>query len=250
MMDQCWTMDAIVVTIAYTSLLAWGLGVGLAQVWQGLRRPDALLNPLFRNKYAQWLFALHLLVCSAHLFVIGPLAIFYKSPLWYWGGLIALLSTSLPLAVHLNRNPQSFGRLIGGWVVVRNVVEVGLHVALAAAATDWFYYYLLLWWLVGYRYVDVGPRRLLQTLYNTPEKLAARPWAPVLNWAVITALYGLTFLAVYFERVLYAAPPDADLPVHVSGPGEVVAVVTINLVVAVLAWALTKKYTDTRGAAA
>ena len=69
MMNQCWTMDAIVVTIAYTSLLAWGFGVGLAQVWQGLRRPDALLNPLFRNKYAQWLFALHLLTLDAHALI-------------------------------------------------------------------------------------------------------------------------------------------------------------------------------------
>ena len=34
---------------------------------------------------------------------------------------------------------------------------------------------------VAYRYLDVGPRRMLQKLYNTPEKKAARPWAPTLN---------------------------------------------------------------------
>ena len=242
----CWTPEAVFVTLAYTGLLAWGIGVGVVQVYQGLRRPDALLNPLFRNKYAQWLFALHLLVCSAHLFVCGPLAVHYKSPIWYWGGLVALLASSLPLAVHLNRSPESFGKLIGRWLVARNVLEIAAHVAVAAAVTDWFYFYLLLWWLVAYRYIDVGPRRLLQTLYNTPEKLAARPWAPALNWAAITALYVLTFLAVYDEQVLYASPPDPDLAAHVTRAVDVVLVAVINLVVVVLTWILTRKYTDSR----
>ena len=107
--------NALFITIVYTALLAWGVWVGLAQLWQGLRRPAALLNPLFGNKYAQWLFAVHLFVVSADLFVCGPLALAYKSPLWYWGGRIALLSASLPLAAFLNRNPQSFGKLIGRW---------------------------------------------------------------------------------------------------------------------------------------
>lgn len=242
----CVTVETILVTIVYTALLAWGLWVGLAQVWQGLRRPDALLNPLFRNKWAQRLFAFHLVVVTADLLVCGPLALYYKSPLWYWGGRIALLSCSLPLAAYLNRNPQSFGKLIGRWVVFRNLFEVSLHVAAAAMATNWFYYYILLWWLVAYRYIDVGPRRLLQTLYGTPEKLSARPWAPILNWGVITALYVLTFLAVYYELVIYAWTPDPALPEHVARPFEVALVVGINIVVALVSWVLTKRYTDSR----
>ena len=63
-----------------------------------------------------------------------------------------------------------------------------MHILVSAIALNWFYYYGLLYWLVAYRYLDVGPRRALQTLYNTPTKLAARPWAPKLNWAVITTI--------------------------------------------------------------
>lgn len=246
-MDDCITTDAVIVTALYTTLIGWGVWVGLSQVWQGLRRPEALLNPLFRDRWAQGLFAFHLLVVSLDLFVCGPLALAAKSPLWYWGGRIALLSCSLPLAAFLNRNPQSFGKLIGRWVVFRNLFEVSLHVAAAAIVpTNWYYYYLLLWWLVAYRYIDVGPRRLLQTLYATPEKLAARPWAPVLNWAVITALYVLTFLAVWYEKVIYAVVPDPAQTEHVPAGWEVALVIAINVVVALVSWVLIKKYTDSR----
>jgi len=234
----------VLITLVYTGLLGWGLGVGLVLVWQAFHRPDRLLNPLFRNRHATSLFVLHLVVCAADLFVIGPLALRYKSPLWYWGGRIALLSCSLPLGAYLNRNPESFGKLIGYWVVLRNVVEISLHVAVAAAPRDWFHYYLLLWWLVGYRLLDVGPRRLLQTLYNTPDKHARRPWAPALNWAVITLIYVLAFLAVYHRRILYAVPPAAEVPEHVARPLEVALVVGINLVVALMSWGLTKRYTE------
>jgi hypothetical protein len=237
-------VDTVLITLVYTGLLAWGLGVGLCQVWQGFRRPDRLLNPLFRNRNATWLFVLHLVVVSADLFLCGPLSVHYKSPLWYWGGRIALLSCSLPLGVYLNRNPESFGKLIGYWVVFRNIVEISAHVVVAAAPADWFHYYLLLWWLVAYRYIDVGPRRLLQTLYNTPEKRARRPWAPVLNWAVITLLYVLTFLVIYQGRVLYAAPPPEQTPDHVPSAFELAAVVVINLVVVLVSWILTKRYTE------
>ncbi len=243
---DCLTADVVWVTIVYTALLAWGLGVGIQQVYQGFFRPDALLNPLFRNRAAMWLFTFHLVIVSADLFVCGPLAIYYKSPLWYWGGRIALLTCSLPLAAYLNRNPQSFGELIGRWVVFRNLFEVSLHVAAAALPTHWGHYSVLLWWLVAYRYIDVGPRRALQTLYATPERLAARPWAPVLNWAVIAALYGLTFWAVYTGKVLYAAPPPESLPEHVPRGFEVALVVGINIVVALVSWVLTKRYTDSR----
>ena len=114
------------------------------------------------------MFTLHIVVVSLDLFVIGPWAVDNKSTLWYWGGRIALLSSSLPIAAFFNRNPQSFGRLIGTWVVARNFFEYGLHVVVAAIAVRWDLYYLLLWWIVAYRYLDVGPRRALQKLYGTP----------------------------------------------------------------------------------
>ena len=160
------------------------------------------------------------------------------------GGRIALLLCSVPLALHLNRNPQSFGPLIGRWVVFRNIFEVALHVIVALRPNDWFHYYVLLWWLVAYRYLDVGPRRLLQSLYNTPQRLARRPWAPVLNWAVITLLYGLTFLAVYYQQVWYAAPPAAGAPEHVPAGWEYGVVFAMNAGIAAACWVLTRKYRD------
>ena len=83
----------------------------------GAQRPERLLNPLFANRHALRLFTWHIMVVSLDLFVIGPLALANRSELWYWGGRIATLSSSLALVVYLNRNPQSFGKLIGRWVV-------------------------------------------------------------------------------------------------------------------------------------
>ncbi len=60
---------------------------------------------------------------SLDLFVCGPISLHYKSRLWYWGGRIALLSSSLPVASYFNRNPQSFGALIGYWVRFRNYLR-------------------------------------------------------------------------------------------------------------------------------
>ncbi|MEP6618740.1 MAG: hypothetical protein ABJE47_05480 [bacterium] len=237
------TPDAIAITAVYTILLLWGMWVGVRQVYQGFRRPQDLLNPLFGNRQAITIFTFHLIVVSLDLFVCGPLALHFKSTLWYWGGRIALLSSSLPLAFYFNRNPQSFGKLIGYWVRFRNIFEISLHVLAAAVALNWFNYYGLLYWLVAYRYLDVGPRRLLQTFYNTPEKRAARPWAPTLNWVVITSIYILTALAIYHRKVIYAAPPaDARLD-HISTLLDVVLVGAINVAVAMLAWSMMRKYT-------
>ena len=235
---------SLLVTVLYAGLLAWGVGVGVRQIWQGYNRPQELLNPLFANRPALRLFTLHLVVVSADLFVIGPLAVAHKSTLWYWGGRIALLSSSLPLATYLNRNPQSFGKLIGRWVVLRNFFEYGLHVVVAAMAVSWFRYYLLLWWIVAYRYLDVGPRRFLQRLYGTPEKLAARPWAPTLNWAVIAAIYVLTFLAVYHRQVLFADVPGDDVPTYVAQRWEIGVVVGANVALVLATWLMTKAYTQ------
>ena len=194
------TPDSIVITILYSTLLLWGMWVGVRQVYQGFFKPQELLNPLFGNRQAIKIFTFHLIVVSLDLWVCGPVSLHYKSRLWYWGGRIALLSSSFSLASYFNRNPQSFGALIGYWVRFRNYFEISLHVLVASLAINWFYYYGLLYWLVAYRYLDVGPRRLIQTLYNTPEKKAARPWAPILNWVVITTIYILTAIAFYHRN--------------------------------------------------
>ena len=237
------TPDAIAITIVYTVLILWGVWVGVRQVNQGFHHPEALLNPLFGNRQAIKIFTFHLIVVSLDLFVIGPMALHYKSRLWYWGGRVALLSSSFPLAFYFNRNPQSFGKLIGTWVRFRNLFEISLHILVSAIALNWFYYYGLLYWLVAYRYLDVGPRRALQTLYNTPTKLAARPWAPKLNWAVITTIYVLAALAVYHRKVIFAAPPDDARPEHIATLLEGILVVGFNVGVAMLSWGMTRKYT-------
>jgi hypothetical protein len=113
----------------------------------------------------------------------------------------------------------------------------------ASVALSWFNYYGLLYWHVAYRYLDVGPRRLLQTFYNTPAKLAARPWAPTLNWVVITTIYILTALSIYYRKVIFAAPPDDALPVHVGQTFEWIIVVGLNVGVALTSWGMTRKYT-------
>jgi len=235
--------DSIAITVVYSVLILWGVWVGVRQVHQGFNHPEALLNPLFGNRQAIKIFTFHLIVVSSDLFVIGPMALHYKSRLWYWGGRVALLSASFPLAFYFNRNPQSFGKLIGTWVRFRNLFEISLHVLVSAIALNWFYYYGLLYWLVAYRYLDVGPRRALQTLYNTPAKLAARPWAPKLNWAVITTIYVLAALAVYYRKVIFAAPPDDARPEHVATLLEGILVVGMNVGVAMLSWGMTRKYT-------
>lgn len=232
----------LTVTALYIALLMWGAGVGVRLIWQAKRRPSSLLNPLFANPHALRLYTLHLVVATADLFVIGPLSIAHRSTLWYWGGRIALLSVSLPVAMYMNRNTESFGKLIGKWVVFRNVFEVGLHIAVASAAVNWAHYHLLLWWIVAYRFLDVGPRRLLRSLYGTPEKLATRPWGPTLNWAVIAALYVLAYLVVREGLILFAPVPEADLPPRESRPWEVATVVSLNLALTYVAWDLVRKY--------
>jgi hypothetical protein len=237
------TPDSILITLVYTILLFWGVWVGVRQVYQGFLQPQQLLNPLFGNRTAIVIFTAHIIVVSLDLFVCGPLALHYKSTLWYWGGRIALLIASLPLAFYFNRNPQSFGRLIGVWVRIRNYFEIALHVLVGAIAVNWFYYYGLLYWLVAYRYLDVGPRRYFQTLYDTPEKLAKRPWAPTLNWVVIVSIYVLTAIAIYHRKVIYAAPPADAMPEHVVQPFEWALVVAINVALAMLFGTLLRKYT-------
>jgi hypothetical protein len=217
--------------------------VGVRQVYQGFRRPQELLNPLFGNRIAITIFTIHLIIVSLDLFVCGPLSLHYKSKLWYWGGRVALLTASLPLAYYFNRNPQSFGKLIGVWVRIRNIFEISLHVLVGAIALNWFYYYGLLYWLVAYRYLDVGPRRLFQTFYNTPEKLAKRPWAPTLNWVVIVSIYVLTAIAIYHQKVIYWAPPADSTPEHVAQSFEWVLVVGLNVGVAMLFGSLLRRYT-------
>ena len=114
---------SLLITIVYTILLAWGFYVGARLIWDAYRAPDQLLNPLFSNRWAIRIFVLHIVVVTADLFIVGPLALANKSALWYWGGRIALFSCSLPVATYFNRNPESIGKLIGNWVVLRNFFE-------------------------------------------------------------------------------------------------------------------------------
>jgi len=235
---------SLLITIGYAALLAWGVSVGLRQIYQGYRAPQQLLNPLFANRWAIRMFALHIAVVTAMLFVIGPLAIAYKSTLWFWGGVVALLSSSMPIATYLNRNPESFGGLIGRWVVLRNFFEYTVFIVVGAITINWFHYYILVWWLIAYRYLDVGPRRLIQTLYNTPEKKAARRWAPVLNWVVIATLYVLAFVVVHSRRILFATVPSASVHSHVAAHWETGVVVGFNFALLILTWKMTGWYTE------
>lgn len=228
---------AIVITIVYAVLLGWGLFVGVRQIYQGYRAPDQLLNPLFRHPIALRMFVVHLSVASLDLFVIGPWAIANKSTLWYWGGRIALLSCSLPIAAFFNRNTESFGPFIGRWVRLRNFFEYGMHIAVAALPLDWANYYLLHWWLVAYRFLDVGPRRLL------------RP-RPTLNWIVITSIYLGAFTAVWFRQVLFATVPPPEVPEHVNSSWEIAVVVGVNLILAIFVWLTMAKYVRSKSEAA
>jgi hypothetical protein len=236
----------LAITVVYSLLLAWGFYVGAYQIYQGFRKPETLLNPLFSNRIAITLFTIHIVVVTLDLFVIGPWAIANKSTFWYWGGRVALLNSSLPIAAFFNRNPQSFGTFIGRWVTLRNFFEYGIHVVFAALPVDWFRYYLLLWWLVAYRYLDVGPRRALQKLYNTPEKRARRPWGQYANWAVITAIYILAFVVVYYRQVLFATVPGDDVVPHVVARWEIGVVVGVNFALALVMWIGTRKYIESR----
>lgn len=244
------TPASVAVTVIYTVLLLWGMWVGIRQVNQGFKKPQELLNPLFGNRQAITIFTFHLFIVSLDLLICGPIALHYRSRTWYWGGRIALLTSSFPLAFYFNRNPQSFGKLIGYWVRCRNIFEISLHVLVAAVALNWFYYYGLLYWLVAYRYLDVGPRRLIQTFYNTPDKLKARPWAPTLNWVVITSIYILAAVAIYNQKVIFAAPPDVARPDHVASMLEVILVAGLNVGIAMIVWGMTRRYTGQGPAAA
>jgi len=235
---------SLAITIVYSALLAWGFFVGLRQIYQGFRAPQDLLNPLFANRRAIQMFTLHIFIVSAVLFVVGPLAIAHKSTMWFWGGIAALLTSSVPIGAYLNRNPQSFGKLIGRWVVLRNLFEYTVFIVVGALAVDWFHYYILVWWLIAYRYLDVGPRRFFQTLYGTPEKKAARPWAPIVNWVVIASIYVLAFLAVYNRRILFANVPDDSVRPHVTAHWEVGVIWGFNLALLLLTWKMTRWYTD------
>jgi hypothetical protein len=233
-----------IITILYSALLAGGFFVGVRQIYQGYRKPAELLNPLFANKVAIRMFTVHIVAVSCDLFIIGPLSLAYKSTLYYWGGRSLLVISALPIAAFLNRNPQTFGNFIGRWVMLRNFFEYGITIVFAAAPLSWFRYYLLLWWIVAYRYMDVGPRRLLQRLYDTPEKQAARPWAQYLNWVTIVAIYIGTFFAVFYKQILFAHLPDPAVPTYVPSHWEVGAVIGVNFALALWEWVTVRQYTD------
>jgi hypothetical protein len=233
-----------IITIVYSALLAGGFFVGVRQIYQGWFKPAELLNPLFGNKIAIRMFTVHIIVVTCDLFVIGPLALAHKSTFFYWSGRILLLNASLPIAAFFNRNPQTFGNFIGKWVMVRNFFEYGIHIVFFALPLSWFRYYLLLWWIVAYRYLDVGPRRLLQTLYNTPEKQAARPWAQYLNWVTIVTIYIGAFFAVFYKQILFASVPSAAVHPYIASHWVVGVVVGVNFGLLLFEWITIRQYSD------
>lgn len=233
-----------VITIVYSALLAGGLFVGVWQIYQGFFKRAELLNPLFGNKVAIRMFTVHIFVVTCDLFVIGPLAIAHKSTFFYWSGRILLLNTALPIAAFFNRNPQTFGNFIGRWVMLRNFFEYGIHIVFFAMPVSWFRYYLLLWWLVAYRYLDVGPRRLLQRLYNTPEKQAARPWVQYVNWGTIVSIYIGAFFAVFYKQILFATLPSAATHPYTPSHWVVGIVVGVNFAVLLFEWITIRQYSD------
>ena len=83
----------------------------------------------------------------------------------------------------------------------------------------------------------------MQTLYNTPEKRAARPWAPTLNWVVITSIYILAAVAVYNRKIIFAAPPADAQPEHIASMLEVILVAGLNVAIAMTVWGMTRRYT-------
>ena len=162
-----------VITIVY-SAHPGGVFVGVRQIYQGFRKPAELLNPLFGNKIAIRLFTVHIVVVSCDLFVIGPLAVAHKSPLYYWGGRCLLVTSALPIAAYLNRNPQSFGTssASGSWCGTSSSTAStsssprcrcpGSATTCCCGGS----------WPTG---TWTLARGLLQRLYDTPEKQAARP---------------------------------------------------------------------------
>eukprot|EP00392_Amoebophrya_sp_AT5.2_P018255 g18760.t1 len=189
---------------ALTGLLTLGgLGVAAHMMWQMKYAKNELLNPTFRHKNGQRMFYWHILVCVLHLFVAGSLAFVPlgsesdrpRPPIrLYVLSAFVLWTSSAQLARSFNRNTQSFGCVIGYWVVLRNVAELFLT-SVAALRVAWVFYarptddaaacdavrslLLIHWWIWLYRLVDVLPRRLLR---NTPG---------MTNWVVITVMYGV-----------------------------------------------------------
>jgi len=98
--------------------------------------------------------------------------------------------------------------------------------------------------------MDVGPRRLLQRLYNTPEKQAARPWAQYLNWVTIVAIYIGSFFAVYYKQILFARLPNPATPNYVPAHWEYGVVIGVNFALALFEWITIRQYSDSLLAAA
>ena len=179
-------------------------------MYQGFRpAADELLNPLFGNRQA--IIDLHIpsvrRVARSVRVRAGGAAL--QEQLWYWGGRIALLTSSFPLAFYFNRNPQSFGKLIGTWVRFRNIFEISLHVVVAAVALNWFNYYGLLYWLVAYRYLDVGTAPRCYRRCTTRRRRWPRERGP--RRSIGSSSRRSTFSRrsrSTISKVIYAAPPQ------------------------------------------
>jgi hypothetical protein len=108
-------LDTLLITFVYAALLAWGVGLGVHQTVgraEGARGapqsalPEPARAPALRP--------------APRGRVGGPVRhrsthLMHKSADWYWGGRIALLASSLPMAVYFNRPSETYGPLIGRW---------------------------------------------------------------------------------------------------------------------------------------
>jgi len=60
---------------------------------------------------------------------------------------------------------------------------------------------------------------------------------------VITSIYILAALAVYHQKVIFAAPPDPARPDHVASTIEVLVAVGLNVGIAMIVWGMMRRYT-------
>ena len=234
---------SLLITIVYGGL--WrGASAWARQIYQGFRRPKELFGT--RSSPTAPPFAFSRCTsssCRQTSFVVGPLAIAHKATLWYWGGRIALLSSSLPIATYPQPQPPVVRQADRPLGRLPNFFEYTMHVLVAALTLSWFRHYVLLWWLVAYRYLDVGLPSPAEAAQHPGEgygpSVGAHP-----QLGVIVTLYVLAFLAVYKPADPLAKVPGVGVPLHVPALGDRPRLGLQPRPRPHFTWIMTKKYTD------
>jgi hypothetical protein len=238
------TADSIAITVVYSVLILWGVWVGVRQVHQGFNHPEALLNPLFGNRQAIKIFTFHLIVVSSDLFVIGPMALHYKSRLVVLGrssrAVVGLVSRSRSTSIGIRSRS---GKLIG------HVGEISKPLRDLAPRPRFSYrseLVLLLRFALLARGVSLSRRWSATRAPDLVQHAGQARRAPLGAEAQLGrdhTIYVLAALAVYYRKVIFAAPPDDARPEHVATLLEGILVVGMNVGVAMLSWGMTRKYT-------